>query len=127
MELPAIVTLLALIEYIVFSFRVGGGRLKHEVDAPATSGNPDWERLHRVHQNTMEQLVVFIPALWIFCHYWSPTIGAAIGAVFVIARPIYAAAYVKNPPTRTVGFVSGFLATVVLVLGALAGAVMALL
>ena len=127
MELPAIVTLIALLEYSVFSFRVGSGRQEHSVEAPATAGNLDWERLHRVHQNTMEQLVIFIPALFLFSHYWSPAIGAAIGAVFIIARPLYAIAYVKNPPTRTIGFVAGYLSTMVLVLGALAGAIMKLL
>jgi uncharacterized MAPEG superfamily protein len=124
MELPAIVTLIALIEYMVFSFRAGAGRATYGVEAPATSGSADWERLHRVHQNTLEQLIVFLPALWIFSHYWGPTLGAAIGAVFVIARPVYAAAYVKNPPSRSAGFVAGFLANVVLVVGALIGAIM---
>jgi glutathione S-transferase len=127
MELPAIVILLALIEYTIFSFRVGGGRQAHSVEAPATSGNSDWEKLHRVHQNTLEQLIVFIPSLWLFSTYWSPTVGAAIGAIFVIARPIYAMAYVKSPPSRTLGFVAGFLATTVLLLGARVGAIMSLL
>ena len=127
MELPAIVILLALIEYSVFAFRVGGGRQAHSVEAPATAGNPDWEKLHRVHQNTLEQLIVFIPSLWLFSTYWSPTVGAGIGAVFLIARPIYAVAYVKDPGTRTFGFVTGYLATVVLMLGALIGAIMSLL
>ena len=124
MELPAIVTLIALLEYMFFSFRAGAGRATYGVEAPATAGSADWERLHRVHQNTLEQLIVFLPALWIFSHYWSPTVGAAIGAVFVIARPVYAAAYVRNPPSRTAGFVAGFLANVVLVVGALIGAIM---
>ena len=126
MELTVIVTLLALIEYNIFAFQVGGARQKFEVEAPATAGNVNWERLHRVHQNTLEQLIVFLPALWIFSHYWGAPIGAGLGAIFLIARPIYAAAYVKSPPTRTLGFVAGFLATQVLVLGGLAGAVMAL-
>ncbi|MBJ21068.1 MAG: MAPEG family protein [bacterium] len=127
MELPAIVTLIALLEYNVFGFRVGSGRAAHNVEAPYTNGNEEWQRLNRVHQNTLEQLIVFIPALWIFCQYWSPTVGAGIGAIFIIARPIYAAAYVKSPPSRTIGFASGYLATVVLVLGGLAGAIMNLL
>lgn len=127
MELPAIVMAIALIEYMVFGFRVGSGRQQHSVEAPATSGNLDWERLNRVHQNTLEQLVVFVPSLFLFSHFWSPTIGAAIGTVFIIARPIYAAAYVKNPPSRTFGFVSGYLATMVLLVGSIVGAVMNLL
>lgn len=126
MELPAIVTILALFEYMVFAFRVGLSRGKLGVEAPAISGNADWERLFRVQQNTLEQLIVFIPALWLFAYFISPMYGAGIGVVFLIGRVIYALAYVKEPGTRTLGFLSGFLATVVLLLGSLIGIGMSL-
>ena len=54
MELPAIVTLIALLEYMFFSFRVGSSRVKFGVEAPATSGHPEWERMFRGQQNTLE-------------------------------------------------------------------------
>ena len=127
MELPAIVTALALIEYMVFTFRAGMSRTKFGVPAPATTGNPEWERLFRVQQNTLEQLMVFLPSLWIFATFVSPAVGAGIGLVFLVGRPLYYVGYVKDPASRTAGFLMGFLASAVLLVGGVGGAILSLL
>jgi glutathione S-transferase len=119
MEATAIVTILALMQFILFSVQVGAMRAKHGIKAPATSGHPDFERMNRVHQNTMEQLVVFVPSLWLFAYFGNPLWGAAIGVVFILGRFIYRASYLKDPSSRSTGFTIGVAATAVLLVGSL--------
>jgi len=126
-EYTAIVTLLALMQFMLFSIQVGAMRGKHGVIAPAITGHPQFERMFRVQQNTMEQLVVFVPALWIYAHLVNPLWGAGIGLFFVIGRFIYRAAYLKDPDSRSNGFTIGVLATAVLLVWSLVAAVMSLI
>jgi glutathione S-transferase len=114
MEAVVIVTVLALMQYMFFGIQVGGARQKYGVKAPATSGDPEFERINRVHQNTLEQLIVLIPALWMYAHYVNPLWGAGIGVVYLIGRFIYRAEYTKDPATRTLGFSLSFLPGVVM-------------
>ena len=122
----ALVILIALIEYMVFGFLVGGARARYKVAAPATSGHPDFERYFRVHYNTLEMLVVFIPAVWLFGLYLSPRWSAIIGVVFVIGRALYAIGYIRAAEKRETGAMLSFASVTVLVVGAVIGVVRAL-
>jgi len=122
MEWIAIVTILALVEFMWLGVRVGAARGKYEINAPATTGNEIFERHYRVQHNTLEQLVVFLPALWLFGRYVSGSIGALIGVVFLIGRAMYAFAYVEDPTKRSTGFALTFVPNALLLLGALGGA-----
>jgi glutathione S-transferase len=121
------VTSLALIQVFVFAYQVGLQRVKHGVRAPEVHGAPEFERAFRVHQNTIEQLIMFIPALWIFASYWRADIAAGIGLIFVISRQVYRNAYIEDPAKRSAGFGIGAAAITVLMLGGLVGAVMNLI
>ncbi len=114
MEAIATVTILALLQFVWISVKVGSMRGKHGVKAPAVSGHPEFERTFRVQQNTMEQLVVFLPALWMFGHFVDPLWGAGFGLVFIIGRFIYRAEYLKDPGSRGPGFMITFLPTAVM-------------
>lgn len=124
MEAVVIVTVLALAQYMFFGIQVGAARQKTGVKAPATSGDVHFECVNRVHQNTLEQLIVFIPALWLYAQYVNPLWGAGIGVVYLIGRLIYSAAYVKDPSTRSLGFTLSFLPGAVMSVWVLVVAVM---
>lgn len=123
MEPIAIVTVLAVFQAFGFAFLVGKQREKHSVKAPAMTGDPEFERAFRVHQNTVEQMVIFIPALWLFGHYVHALIGAGLGLVFVISRFIYRKSYLNDPTSRTAGFGIGALVMMILMIGGLVGAI----
>jgi uncharacterized membrane protein YecN with MAPEG domain len=76
--------------------------------------------------NTLEQLIVFLPGLFLFARYFSPYVAAALGVVYLLGRELYAFTYVRDPSKRSVGYGLTFLPMVILVLGGLYGAVRAL-
>jgi uncharacterized MAPEG superfamily protein len=120
---PALITMLALLVYVWNFMAAGRARGKHQILAPATTGHPEFERKLRIQQNMLEQLMIFLPSLWIFCLTVQPLIGAILGLIFVIGRIIYSAAYAADPAKRSVGFGLGMLPTLILMVGALAGVI----
>jgi len=122
MDFVAFVIALALLEFAVFGMLVGWARGRYKVPAPAISGHPVFERYFRVHQNTMEQLVAFVPAIWLFGTYVSPTWGAWLGLVFVAGRLLYLLGYVADPAKREIGFALSSIPALILLLGGLWGA-----
>jgi len=122
MDYVDIVTALALLQYIVFGFKVGRARGRYGVKAPAVTGNEIFERYFRVQQNTLEQLIIFLPGLYLFSHYFSPHIAAALGLIYLTGREIFAFSYVKEPAKRELGFSLTVLPTIILIAGGLFGA-----
>ena len=104
MELVIIVVVLALIQFIVFGILVGRARGKYNVSAPATSGDPVFERYNRVHMNTLEQLAVFLPSIFIYSYVGSPAVAAGLGVVYLVGRLVYLRSYIADPATRGAGF-----------------------
>ena len=127
MEYATIVVLLALLQFIYFALSVGGARGKYKVSAPATEGNDIFERMFRVQQNTMEQLIVFVPSAYAFAYYVSGTWVLLGGSLFILGRFVYAAAYIKDPKSRGPGMTITFIGNLILLIGGLVGAVMKLL
>ena len=133
MELFIIILMLALLQYILFSFQTGMARVKYGVKAPAVTGDPLFERFYRVQQNTLEQLVVFIPAMVAFAFIaeriaWPGfKIATGLGGVWLLGRTLYARAYLKDPESRGLGFMLTFLPSVGLLAGTLIACVLAII
>jgi uncharacterized MAPEG superfamily protein len=123
MELVAVVIALALLEFVIFGALVGRARGRYGVNAPATSGHEIFDRYFRVHYNTMELLVVFVPAIWLFGLYVSPGWGAILGFTFIVGRALYLRGYVADPKKREIGFGLSVLPVAILLVGALLGAI----
>jgi uncharacterized membrane protein YecN with MAPEG domain len=122
MKFVILVAAIALLEYVYFGFQVGQARAKYGVAAPAVTGNPIFERYHRVHQNTLENLIIFLPGLWLFATYVSELIAAVLGIVFILGRAVYARLYVQDPPRRSVGVMMSFPIGLLLLIGGVIGA-----
>lgn len=118
-----VVAVLALLQFVFFSFLVGRARGQYGVRAPAVVGHEQFERAYRVQMNTLEQLVVFLPALFLAASYWSPTVVAGIGVVYLLGRFIFWRAYMSAPASRGLGFGLTLLPTILLLLATLAGAI----
>ena len=123
MSLVHLVVALALVEFFVFTWAVGRARVRYNVPAPATTGNAVFECYFRVQMNTLEQLVIFVPSVVIFAHYWGALLAAALGALFIIGRAIYFYGYTRAPERRHVGFLVSSVPNLALLIGSIVGAI----
>lgn len=127
MELVYLVMGCALLQFFAFGMLAGVQRMKTGVEAPAISGNDMFERYFRVHYNTMEQLVIFVPAIYLYGTYISVNWAAGLGVVFIIGRFVYLKMYIANPKKRGIGFGLTMLPNTILLLGGMGGAAARLL
>jgi glutathione S-transferase len=104
LSLPALVTLALVLWYLFTAFQVGRARSKYKIRAPATTGDPGFERAFRVQMNELENLVAFVPSLWIFAVFGNPRFAAIAGAVYLVGRVIYALGYWTASERRSLGY-----------------------
>jgi glutathione S-transferase len=123
----AAVTLLALLLYAVLFGNVGRTRAKTGVKAPAVTGNPQFERAYRVQMNTLEQMMFFLPSMWLYALLLND-IGAAVGGlIWIAARIHYAVSYLRDPEARGPGAMVSVLASFGLFIGGAYAVVRALI
>jgi glutathione S-transferase len=123
----AVVTLLAVILYFWLGFRVGQARVKYGIKAPATTGNPDFERTFRIQMNTLEWMPIFLPAIWLASIYVSDIGAALLGVVWIAGRVLFARGYTEAAEKREPGFFVQAIAAGLLWLAALIGVLASML
>jgi uncharacterized MAPEG superfamily protein len=118
------IAMLALLQYLYFSVEVGRARVRSGLQAPAVSGDPAFERTFRAHYNTLEQLIVFLPAVYAAGYYVHELYAVSAGVAYLFGRFLYFRAYVADPGRRGPGMIVTMVANLALVLGALVGALL---
>ncbi len=111
LSLPALTTLLALLWYFITIFQVGRMRTRYKVKAPATTGDPAFERAYRVQMNELENLVLFLPAMWIYAWFGNPRYAALACSVYILGRILYAVGYWTAADKRGWGYMVAMFAT----------------
>src|SRR5438445_3751162 len=122
----AIVTLLAVAMYFFFATQVAAAHRRFNVKLSAMIGNPDFERVVRVHVNTLEWMPTFLVPLWLCAIYLSDIGAAVLGLVWIVGRIIYFVGYSKAVEQRLPGFFIQGMVCLLLFVGAAVGIVMRL-
>jgi glutathione S-transferase len=118
-----IVAVLAIIQFFYFGIMVGRARTQFGIKAPATHGHEMFDRAFRVHMNTLEQLIAFLPALLIASVYWPNAVIAGVGSVYLLGRFLFGRTYIVDPAKRGPGFLLTVLPTFILLIASVVGAI----
>jgi glutathione S-transferase len=124
MQLTAWITLVALAVYFWTGFMAGRARVKYKVAAPSMDGPLEFQSAQRVQANTLEQLPLVLVPMWLCAMFAGDTWAAAGGALWCVGRILYALGYYQEPGKREIGFITGMVASGVLIAGAIKGLLM---
>ena len=126
MAWTVLISVLAILQLLFFGMLVSGARRRYDINAPAVSGHEMFERHFRIQQNTLELMVMFLPALWLAGLYVRPLWSSILGAIYLIGRLLYWRGYIADPTKRGLGFTLSMLPVLILAVIALVGAIRAL-
>ena len=118
--LTAAATALAILVSLTTAILVARTRAKVGIHPPVMTGPPELERALRIQANTVEQLVIFVPALWLAALYFQGWIPAALGLVWSLGRILYIPAYLGGK-NRFIGFALTIWPTIILLVLAIIG------
>ncbi|WP_416907689.1 MAG: MAPEG family protein [Polymorphobacter sp.] len=125
--LSTIALALALLTFFGIAINVGRARFTWNVPAPASSGHPEFDKRYRVQMNTLEQLILLVPAVLLSAHVLGDMVTAALTFTWSIGRIIYARSYYADPAKRGPGFGLTLLPSLIMIIAAIVGAVLGLM
>ena len=114
--LAGAITLLAILITTAFAIAVSRARRRFNAPPPAITGPAELERVIRVHGNTVEAMILFVPALWLATLYFRGWLPALIGLIWCLGRIGYGLGYRASTQGRLPGFIISQLALLVLVI-----------
>lgn len=114
---PALLTLATSLLLFGCAAYVGRCRIRFAIQAPATTGHPQFDIAYRIQMNTLESTMLFLPTLWVCALYGSDPTATAAGSVWLVARAWYALAYARDPNKRGPAFLLSMLAFGALLVG----------
>jgi uncharacterized membrane protein YecN with MAPEG domain len=120
--LTAAVTMFAALICLGTAMLAARIRRKYRISPPAMTGVFEVECALRVQGNTVEQIVIFLPLLWVAALYFrsSGLLVPLVGLIWCVGRVWYVFGYLNDPRWRLPGFAISILALLVLaVLGAI--------
>jgi len=89
----------------------------------------DGDRAYRVQLNTLEQMGIFLPFLWVSAFYpigWA-WLAPLIGFIWLTGRIIYMRGYMADPNKRLIGAMTGGLTSIIMFIIGVTGVVQACL
>lgn len=101
------------------SYRSGAQRGKASLTPPAMTGNADYEIANRIHCNSTEQLVLFLPLAWLTALQIGDIWGAIACLVWIAGRALYMQAMSSDPSKRGTGMLITIAPTIVMALALL--------
>jgi uncharacterized membrane protein YecN with MAPEG domain len=108
MVYTSLAALIAVFMTFSFSMRVGMMRHKHDIDAPTCTGNDEFERTFRGHLNQVEDMVLFLPVLFLSVSVIGDLYAGALGIIWCAGRLVYFLNYCKEASTRSKGLMFSF-------------------
>ena len=126
MESLVPVLMLILLQTLYFGIEVGRARQLLGIEAPDVFGDDEIDRYFRAHQNSLEQLIIFLPAVLVTAYLGYSFTCVVCGVFYFLGRAIYFRSYVKEPKKKTLGFVLSFFSSVILIMTSLVSSLLIL-